>query len=133
MCLIPFVFNMVLGVGMGSMRDLSLMPMKSFTSYLTPKEIKMRYKSAIYQTQSDFYTKRDYELRENFIKGLMENYNPSDIADIISKIKEMDIESFLEKFYQEGATFEFASPDGLNEMKFEEYEGYVEALKSTWL
>lgn len=119
-------------VGMGSIRDVALQPMKSFTRYLTPKEIRMRYKSTIYQSQSDYYTKRDYELRDNFIKGLLENYNPSDISDIIKNIKQMDIEDFLEKFYQEGATFEFASPDGLNEMKFEEYESYVEALKSTW-
>jgi hypothetical protein len=45
----------------------------------------------------------------------------------------MDIKDFMDIFYEEGATFEFASPDGNSDFKRYEYEGYVEALKSTWL
>lgn len=120
-------------IGMGRIRDVELMPMRAFTASLTPSEIRMRYKSAIVQSQSDYFTKRDYDLRENYIKGIMENYNESDVIDVINSIKSMDIKSFLEIFYEEGATFEFASPDGTSDLKRYEYDGYVESLKSTWL
>ena len=127
-------------IGMGRIRDVELMPMTAFTSSMTNREIKMRYESAKAQSVSDYFTKRDYDLKENYIKGILQNYNEEDVLDVINKIRNMDIKTFLEVFYEEGATFEFASPTGYagsdNEaysLKQFEYEGYVESLKSTWL
>ena len=120
-------------IGMGNIREIELRPLTAFTRTQTPEEIRMKYSSAISQTQGDYFTKRDYELRENYIKGLKENYSYEDVKDIISAIEGMDIKDFLERFFQEGGSFEFASPNGYEELKMYEYEGYVEGLKSTWL
>ena len=120
-------------IGMGNIRDLQLMPVKSFIRNMTPKEIKLRYKSFASQTKSDYFTEQDYLLKENYIKGLLENYAPEDIQVVVDVIEKMDIKDFMDIFYEEGATFEFASPNGNSDLKRYEYEGYVESLKSTWL
>lgn len=114
-------------LGMGKATEVALQPMHAFFRTMNNADLKKRWQSILTQSQSDYFTKRDYQVRDNYIKGLMENYNVNNIQDIIDEIKNMDIKDFLSTFEQEGGTFEFAYPGrGLEE----EYEN---ALRTTWL
>lgn len=115
--------------GMGRAKEVSLRPMNAFTRRMTQTDLRWKWKAILTESQSDYFNKKDYQVRENYIKGLEENYNPNDVKDIIKAIKEMDIQDFLVKFESEGGTMEFASGPPSSEG----YGGYVGALKSTWL
>ena len=114
-------------LGMGKATEVSLRPMNVFTYAMSQKDLKWKWKAMLAESQSDYFDKRDYQVRENFIKGLKENYNLKDVKGVIQTIKDMDIKDFLSTFQSEGGTFEFAYPP--NE---EQYQGYLNALKSTW-
>ena len=120
-------------IGMGRAEEVSLLPMIVFAPSMSPSEIRMKYKSAREQSKSSYFTEKDYRCKENFLKGIRENYNYEDVKDVIARIEAMDIREFLRVFYEEGATFEFASPDGMSDAKRFEYEGYLDGLKSGWL
>ena len=114
--------------GMGKAKEISLQPMNAFTRRMTQTDLKWKWKAILTESQSDYFDKKDYQVRENYIKGLEENYNPNDVKDIIKEIREMDIKDFLQRFEEEGGTMEFASGPPSEEG----YGGYVRALKSTW-
>lgn len=120
-------------LGMGRATEVALQPMTAFFRTMGNTDLKKRWQSILVQSQSDYFTKRDYQVRENYIKGLKENYDYENIKDIIDAIEKMDIKDFLNTFEQEGGTFEFASPNGALDIKQAEYEGYESALRSTWL
>ena len=120
-------------LGMGRATEVALQPMTAFFRTMGNTDLKKRWKSILVQSQSDYFTKRDYQVRENYIKGLKENYDYENIKDVIDAIEKMDIKDFLNTFEQEGGTFEFASPNGALDIKQAEYEGYESALRSTWL
>lgn len=113
-------------LGMGRATEVALQPMNAFTRTMGRTDLKEKWKSIIVQSQSDFLTKRDYQLRENYIKGLTANYNVNDIQDILDSINQMDINEFLNIFEQEGGTFEFAYPGSGLEQEF------INSLRSTW-
>ena len=114
-------------IGMGKAEEVSLSPMKAFTRRMVQSDIKFKWLSVLTQSQSDYFDKRDFQLRENFINTLKENYNVNDIKDVINAIEKMDIKDFLNEFNKDPEAFEWAYPDDP-----ERYEGYVNALKSTW-
>lgn len=114
-------------LGMGKMEKVELHPMNSFTRRMTQSDVKYKWQSVLKQTQSDYFTQRDFMLRDNFIKSLEENYNPNDIKDVVSSINKMDIGDFLVKFNQDPDAFEWSYPPDE-----EQYQGYLSALKSTW-
>ena len=114
--------------GMGKVERRSLDPMNAFTrSMRTMSDIKWKWKAIINESQSDYYNKRDYLLRENYIKGLYENFNPKDVEELVKQLRNLDIKDFLTTFYSEDAPFEFIYPP--NE---EQLEGYLEQIISTW-
>lgn len=113
-------------LGMGKAEEIALQPMTAFFRTMGNTDLKKRWKSILHQSQSDYFTKRDYQVRENYITGLKQNYNESDIIDIIDKIENMDIKDFLNIFNQEGGTFEFLYPN--SELESE----YISSLKTTW-
>lgn len=115
-------------IGMGRAEEVSLSPMESFTPKMQQYEIKHRWASIMNQSQSDYFTQADYRLRDNFVKTLEENYNPGDIKDVIDNINHMDIKEFLNEYRKDPEAFEWAYPPSE-----EEYQGYVSALKSTWM
>ena len=88
----------------------------------------MKWQAILRESQSDYFTQKDFRLRENFIKALEQNFNSNDIQDVIGYINRMDIKDFLQKFEEEGGTMEFAYPPNR-----EQYEAYVNGLKATWL
>ena len=107
--------------------------MTSFFRTMTNTDIKKRWKSVITQTQTDYFTKRDYQVRDNYIKGIKENYDFENVKDIIEHIENMNIKEFLKIFNEEGGTFEYASPNGKLNIKQAEYKAYESALRTIWL
>lgn len=120
-------------LGMGKQTELSLRPMNAFTKSMSQTDLKYKWKAIRTESQSDYFTKRDYDLRDNYLQGIKENYNWEDVKDIYDHIEKMDIKDFLKTFEEEGGTFEIASPDGRIDTKAQEYKGYESALRSTWL
>lgn len=117
---------------MGTTEEKSLQPTKAFTPSMGRTGLNWKWRNLMSESQSDYFTKRDYQLRDNYIKGIKENYNYENVKDIIDTIEKMDIKDFLRIFNEEGGTFEIASPDGQLDLKNEEYQSYENALRSTW-
>lgn len=113
-------------VGMGKAEKLALEPMNAFYRTMGNADLKKRWQSIVVQSQSDFFDKKDYMARENYIKSLLENFNENDIRDIVYKIEDMDIQEFIKIFREEGNTFEMAYPDPEKERQ------YINALRSIW-
>lgn len=114
-------------IGMGRATEVSLSPMNAFTRRMSQRDLKMKWKAIMRESQSDYFTQKDFRLRDNYIKSLNENFNPEDMTQIISSIESMDIGDFLQTFEEEGGTFEFSYPPNR-----EKYEGYVNHLKAVW-
>lgn len=114
--------------GMGKIHIVELEPIKAFNPSTEKYNVKARFRSIMKQSQTDYFNASDYRLRENFIRGLEENYRKNDIAAVVEHIRNMDIKEFLNEFYKDPNAFEWVYPP--NE---EEYQSFVSKLKSTWL
>ena len=114
-------------IGMGRSERNALLPMNAFTPSMRQFEISKKWETILSHSQSDYFDQRDFQLRENFIQGLVENYHITDIKDVIDNIRNMDIKDFLNEFYKDPEAFEWAYPPSE-----EEYRGYVSALNATW-
>ena len=114
-------------LGMGKIEKVDLAPMSVFTRRMRQSDVVWKWRSMLTQSQSDYFTSRDYQLRENFINTLYENYAENDIKDVVETINNMDIGDFLTEYNRDPEGFEWAYPP--NE---EQYQGYLSALKSTW-
>ena len=115
-------------LGMGRATEVSLSPMNAFTRRMNRRDLKMKWQVILRESQSEYFTEKDYRLRNNFVKALEQNFNPNDIKDLTDEIMNMNIKEFLQKFEEEGGTMEFAYPPNS-----EQYEGYLNAVKTTWL
>ena len=118
-------------LGMGKQAENELAPTTSFYRSMTQTDLKWKYKSLLAETQSSFFTERDYQVRENYIKGIKENY-PTNLGldEVIEAIEKMDIKDFLDKFLSVDLnTFEWASGPPNDEG----YEAYAKKLKAEWL
>lgn len=116
-------------LGMGKAEMIELMPMRGLTPGMNQTEVQKKYKNILIQSQSDFYTLKDFRCKTNYIKGLMENFSSSDVDDIIKKIEDMPLDEFLKIFNSDNdAKFE-----GLYAPNRNEYGKYVKSLKAVWL
>ena len=115
-------------LGMGRATEVSLSPMNAFTRRMNRRDLKMKWQVILRESQSEYFTQKDYRLRNNYVKALEQNFNSNDIEEVVNHIMSMDIKDFLQKFEEEGGTLEFAYPPNR-----EQYEGYLNALKTTWL
>lgn len=114
-------------LGMGKQMELSFLPLRGFTRHMSQKDLKWKWKTILNESQTDYFTKRDFQLRENYIKSLKENYRDNDIKDVIETIEKMDINDFLQTFQEEGGTFEFSYPPDE-----EQYKAYLSGVRTTW-
>lgn len=115
-------------VGMGRIERVELSPMKGLTPGMNQRDVIKKWRNIVKESQSGYFTDKDYRLRENYLKGLRENFNPDDIADLEVAIAGMDIREFKKRFYSEAdADFE-----GLYAPNNEQYQGYLTKLKSIW-
>lgn len=112
--------------GMGKAELIALEPVKPITPGMNLAWFKKKFKSLKIQNQSTFFDNNDEMLRQSYIKGIIENYNPNDVQDIIREIEEMDIKDFYANFQSLGGTFEYYPPDK------EQYGDYLNKLKSDW-
>lgn len=115
-------------IGMGKATEVSLSPMNAFTRTMSRSDLKMKWKVMMKESQSGFFTEKDFRTRENFIVALERSYNTNDIQDVINVIRKMDIDVFLNQFESEPGMFEFGYPPTQDQ-----YDGYVEHLKSIWI
>ena len=113
-------------IGMGKEELTALTPLRAFTKSMTQTALKWKWKVIMSESQLDYFTKTDYRTRDNFIKGLTENFQENDIKEVVDEIKKMDIESFMNKFYQNDEFEPIYSPDE------ELYEAFLGSIKATW-
>lgn len=115
-------------IGMGKVDKVALRPTKPFTKSMSKHEVKAKMEHLRRESQSDYWNKKDYMLRDNYIKALKENYNERDIQDVIKSIEEMDIEDFKDKLFKNPEDFNTAYPPSQDE-----YIGYILQLKTMWV
>ena len=115
-------------VGMGRPDELVLRPTKTFTKKMTKQDVRYKFKHFMRESQSDYWHKRDIAMREGFIKALEQNFNMHDIKDVKEAIMDMDIDDFKETLLSNPEDFSTAYPPS-----DEEYEGYLNQLKSSWI
>jgi len=113
---------------MGKLDIQDLKPINAFNPSTDNYNVKARFRSIMKQSQTDYFTAKDYMLRENFIKSIEENYRKGDTGEVISALRNMDIKEFLNEFNKDPNAFEWNYPP--NE---EEYQGYLSRLKATWI
>ena len=115
--------------GMGQAEKISLKPIKPFYRTMSQGDIKKRHKHFQRESQSNYFNKKDEELRSNFIRGLEQTYGKDKVADIVDSVSDMDFKEFYQKFQSEPGMMEFASdiPEDADE------QGYLAKLRSTWL
>ena len=109
-----------------------LKPFKPFYWSMKQSDVNRRYGSLRRQTQTEYYTKRDFDLKHNYIESLERYYAPDDIADVVQAVKDADMDTFLKNFRSVDLnTFEWASD--VPSQDDPRYQGYVEHMKSEWL
>ena len=116
------------GMGLASMNKLT--PTRAFTRSQGNRDVDYKMRSLLNETRVRYYNERDLILKNSYIKTLLENYNESDISDVIAKIRGMDADMFVLKFEASGDKFEKLYPP---ERGSEEYKAYVAELKAYWL
>lgn len=114
-------------IGMGRIEEVSLKPFNAFTKTMHQTDIKYKWRHIMQESQSDYYDKQDYQVKENFLKGLRWNFDYNDTKDLIEHIEKMPIDEFLKKFNQEGGTFEW-----LYIPEWEEEQNALKGLKQTY-
>ena len=118
-------------VGMGNNLLNALKPLTGIYGSMERKDIKGKLETIKLHSKSDFYDTRNLRLKENYIKGLKENYSINDIKDIVTTIEDMNEDEFLKVFYSEkNASMEIASPKRQN--KHIEKEN-LSALRNAWM
>lgn len=115
--------------GIGKTRMLELSPLKGITPGTNEENIKKKYSSIVKQSQSDFYTIKDYRCKANYITGLYNNFNPDEIADVIKTVEEMSIKDFLETFNSDPD----ADFSGLYPGNKAEERRYAKRLRAVWM
>ena len=114
-------------IGMGKIEEVSLQPFNAFTPKIQQRDIKYKWHHIMKESQSDYFDKQDYAVKENFLKGLRWNFNYNDVKDLIEHIEKMPIDEFLKRFNQEGGTFEW-----LYIPEYEEEQNVIKGLNNTY-
>lgn len=114
--------------GMGLASKNKLKPTKAFTPSQSQADIKYKWRGLLSESKTKYHQNRDELLKENYIKTLMENYNGTDIKDVIASIKGMQPDEFILKFEAKGDAFEFAYPPD-----DDQYQNYLSELKGYWV
>lgn len=114
---------------MGRVEMIELQPMEGLTPGTNEVEVRKKFKSILIQSQSDFYSLKDFRTKANYITGLYNNFNEADIKEIVDTIKDMPLDKFLETFHSDpDAKFE-----GLYAPNQSQYGKYVKSLKAVWM
>lgn len=124
-------------IGMGRIDLVSLKPFNAFTPTMKQEDIKYKWRALMTESQSDFYDKQDEQVKENFIKGLLWNFDYRYSEDLIDHLQKMSTSEFMKIFRKEGNTFEWIyEPDDDQDYHVLEYLkksyglGYVPLVSS---
>ena len=122
-------------------------PLRAFTPKMHQTELNWKLRTIRAESQSDYFGRRDEQLRENYIHGIKIHYDYESVKDVVKEIEKMPIKKFLEIFYANDITLEYASPKGmikkssLKDMDDEQidydyqmtlYDAYEQGLRSIW-
>lgn len=94
-------------IGMGKIDLVSLKPFNAFTPTMKQIDIRYKWKSLLYESQSDFYEKEDARVKESFIKGIKWNFDSLYTEELIEYLEKMPVSQFMKIFRKEGNTFEW--------------------------
>jgi hypothetical protein len=114
-------------IGMGRIEEVSLKPFNAFTPSMRQMDVRYKWKHIMHESQSDYFDKQDYAVKENFLKGLRWNFDYNDTKDLIEHIEKMPIDEFLKRFNHEGGTFEW-----LYIPEYDEEQNALKGLKQTY-
>ena len=95
-------------LGMGKTDTIMLQPTRPFTPGMTKADINKKLEHFRRESQSTYWKKKDVQMRDNFIKALENNFNPSVVRDVIRNINKMDIEDFKERLLSDPQDFDSA-------------------------
>ena len=119
--------------GMGQQELNALKPVNAFTKHMTKYDLPEKFKALRKHAQSDYFTRTDRTLLENFVGSIEKTYSAPEFRDRAEKltnaIREMDFKEFYKKFKRNPGEFEYSSdvaPDA-------DLDGYLTKLESTWL
>ena len=115
-------------IGMGKAEEKMYNDINAFTENQSHWDIKAKHRTLRKESQSEYWTMRDYLVRENYIKSIERNYSETEAQDILSKLRNMDIGDFMETFYQEDIEIQ----DNYKETE-EEKQAELTALRARWL
>lgn len=115
-------------IGMGRADELVYKPTKAFTKKMRREDVSRKMQQLQKESMSTYWHRRDLIMRESFIKALQMNFNDKDIKDVIDAIMEMPIEDFKDTLLSNPDDFSTAYPPS-----DEEYEGFLNELKATWI
>lgn len=123
-------------LGMGGVDENSLKPIKAFTPSMNRPDFNKRFKTLKKEHMSKFWDNKDKQMKENYLSGLLRNYNDVRYADKVEAIQQaiekMDFKEFYKIFKAEDGTFEIVSPQpGQPTDKI--IEANINALLSTWV
>ena len=115
--------------GMGKADMNQLRPINAFTPSMNTKDLKKKFDVLMNESQSGYWNKREQQMKDNYIKGLLENYALDDIQEVADAIRDMDFKEFYKVFQAENDRFEYASGPPSKA----EYNSFVSALKARWI
>lgn len=115
-------------IGMGRADELVYRPTKAFTPKMRKEDVSRKMQQLRKESMSTYWHRRDLIMRESFIKALEMNFNSKDIKNVVDAIMDMPIEEFKETLLSNPDDFSTAYPPS-----DEEYEGFLNELKATWI
>lgn len=115
-------------IGMGSIDANSTKPINTFTPKMTRADLRFKFKTIMRESQDNYWNEREEIMRQTYIRTLLENFAEEDIADIIDRIENMDFKEFYESYVSDAGRWESLYPGSRDD-----YESYVEGLRSTWI
>lgn len=116
-------------LGMGKIASNELKPIKAFTPSMSKADLKKKFETLVKESQDNYWMKKELQLKESYMKTLLQNFSPEDVEEVAKRIEEMEFDEFYETFLEEGGTLEdiYPPPKGTPE-----YEAWVTQINSVW-
>lgn len=114
-------------IGMGRAEAKVYDKINAFTPSQSKWDIRAKYKTLRKESQSNYWTERDYLLKENYIKSIERNFRDDDVKELIDKIRNMDIKDYMQMHLQENLAIEDNYVDDEDE-----YQKELSKLNAIW-
>ena len=100
-------------IGMGKVDAIALEPLKAFTPSMSRSDLNKRFKGIRKESQTGYWDRKTAQLRQNFVNGLIANYegvSRERVMEIVKAVENMTFEEFYQKFMSETGIMEIVSP-----------------------